>query len=126
MKKTIITIFIGMMFVMTAHAAESLKERTARELTAAIRAEGGNGISYEATGTTIILHYTVGRTAINSGQMTTLLGAFLKPPVVAKMKKAGFKRGMLFNGIGNVYPFEISTKYYNESAAFFKKMAGER
>lgn len=118
-----IVFFCLLISAVNVYAAESLKEKTARELTAAI---DRNGISYEAKGTTIILHYTVGRTAINSGQMPTLLGAFLEPPVVAKMKKSGFKTGKLINGIGNVYPFEISTKYYNQSTAFFKKMAGER
>jgi len=102
------------------------KEKTTKELTKAFQADGWHGLTFFSSGqdTISIRHADIKQNnKLNEGQLLSAFGSILDPNVIAKLKKSGFKKGMLIDGKGREYPFEISTKYYIEYQAFLEKLS---
>jgi hypothetical protein len=103
------------------------KEKTTKELTKAFRADGWYSLTFYSSGqdTVSIRHAEIKQNnKLTEGQLVSAVGSILEPNVVSKLKKSGFKKGILIDGKGRKYPFEISTKYYVEQQAFLKKLSG--
>jgi hypothetical protein len=103
------------------------KEKITKELTNTFQADGWYSLTFYSSGqdTVSIRHAEIKQdNKLTEGQLVSAVGSILKPDVVSKLKKSGFKKGILVDGKGRKYPFEISTKYYYEMQALFKKISG--
>lgn len=114
----------------TAFCGDSIsKEETTKELTKAFQADGFKDLTFDSTGqdTVSIRHAGIQQgSKLTEGQLVSALGTILKPDVVSKLKKSGFKKGIFIDGKSRKYPIELSTKYYDELQAFFKRLSGEK
>jgi len=107
----------------------AVQERTARELTKSLKAEGFYDTSCKSIGQdTISIRQgnVIQNDRLTEGQLVNVFNVYLTPNVVSKLKKAGFKRGIFIDGKERKYPFDISTKYYHQMQEVFKKMSGGR
>ena len=105
------------------------QEKTAMELTKSFKADGFNETTFKSIGQdTIAIRQAniIQNERLTEGQLVNAFGIYLKPDVVSKLKKAGFKKGIFTDGHNRNYPFEISTKYYKQMTNFFKKLSGSR
>lgn len=108
--------------------ALSERERFATRLTEEIRNNGYDYIIMKADGKEhreLQIHADLEQEEkMADGQMTTLLGTLLKPEMVARLKKEGFKSGVLIDGKSRRYPFAISNEHNAKLKRVFKNISG--
>jgi len=113
----------------TGLCGNSGKDKTIRELTKTFQADGWKDLTFRTSGkdTVSIRHAgAIQNPKLTEGQLVSALGSILKPDVVLKLKRAGFSKGIFVDGKDRKYPFEVSTKYYNELQKLFRKLSGNK
>jgi hypothetical protein len=96
-----------------------LQKSLTEALTREFKKEGWHDLTFEVAeqNTLIIRQTTMQKDKLSDGQVVGWMGAILKPPIVSKLKNAGFNKGIAIDDESRKYPFEISTKYYDEMMA---------
>ncbi|HHD64443.1 MAG TPA: hypothetical protein ENK96_08805 [Desulfobulbaceae bacterium] len=105
------------------------QQKLTEKLTNSFRSDGWSDLSFKTSETdTVLIHHAGLQTSsrLTEGELLSALGIILKPDVISKLKDSGFKRGIFIDGKSREYPFEISTKYYDELQAFFHRLSGGR
>lgn len=99
------------------------KEKITDELTQSFQTDGWNDLTFYSSGGRVFIRdkKIIQEKKLDKGQLVTAVGSILKPGVVSKLKKAGFKKGIFIDGKNRKYPFEISNKYYDELKTALKK-----
>ena len=94
-----------------------LQKALAESITMDFRNEGWHDLTFKVTGLNTITVRQANITQqkkLSDGQVVSWLGSILKPDIISKLKNAGFNKGIAIDGKSRKYPFEISTKYYDE------------
>lgn len=107
----------------------SSQQELAKKLTNSFKSDGWANLSFKVSeiNTVRIHHAGLQKSSrLNEGELVSALGTILKPDIVSKLKKSGFQKGIFVDGKSREYPFEISTKYFNELQAVFSRLTGGR
>lgn len=117
-------------FPIISSSSDSISQQTlAEKLTHSFRNDGWTDLSFKASEPdTVSIHYAglQNSSRLNEGELVSALGTILKPDIISKLENSGFKKGIFVDGKSREYPFEISTKYYNELQAVFRRLTGGR
>ena len=105
------------------------QHKLAKELTGKLQAKGWKKLVlevHERDTISIINQKVKQKNKLSKDELTGALCMILKPEIVSKLKRAGFKHGIYIDGNARRYPFEISTRYYDEIVSSMKSAIDER
>jgi hypothetical protein len=126
--KVIFLLVLSLVVPSVVFCDESSTQRAVTyELTRNYKSNGWDTLSFETRDAdSVIIRHEDYKSKLTEGSLLSALGVILEPDTVNILQLAGFKKGIFIDGEAREYPFEISTKYYNEFQARINKQSGGR